>query len=136
MKKTLLPYEYAKLTGLIVVVSNDGDIELENDIGDIMSAPKGYIRTTELNFGMTYLPNGKSFISSEHAIHEVSQEKINEIIDAYYDREKTETGLFYCKCKDGTYIAVDNLTWDCWKEEFDSKEKAISWLLGDEVDEE
>lgn len=121
MKKTLLPYEYAKLTGLIVSVSDGGDIELENNIGDIMSAPKGYIRTTELNFGMTYLPNGKSFISSEHAIQEVSQEKINYIIGAYCDKQKPERGYFYCKCDDGGYVAIDNMAGECFTEGFKTK---------------
>ena len=47
------------------------------------------------------------------------------------DKYTIECGLFLqYPAENGKYIACDNLTQDCWVEEFDTLPEAMDWLLG------
>lgn len=70
---------------------------------------------------------GKSIIE-EINIYEITFDKLMELIKNNDNKEYVENLLYVTKYKD-YYIALDNVT-NCFNlEEFDTKRKAICWLL-------
>lgn len=43
------------------------------------------------------------------------------------DEELAPKGRFYC-FDNGVWVGCDNVTGDCWVEEFETKEAVIQWL--------
>ena len=59
--------------------------------------------------------------------------KIVHMILAHYNEDSKRYPLFigccgYFKNEDGTWSAWDNLTGDCWVEDFKTKKECIDWL--------
>lgn len=59
-------------------------------------------------------------------IKQIDKEFYKKILDDY-----SILGLYYFK-EGNVFIGVDNSTGDCWVEEFDSLEKCINWLNGED----
>ena len=62
---------------------------------------------------------------------EISAQTMLAIINLWsQDEELAPTGRFYC-FDNGVWVGCDNVTRDCWVEEFEHKEDAIRWLNED-----
>lgn len=62
-------------------------------------------------------------------IKKIKREEAMEILDKYYNNEETPKGLFWTIDFDnGIYIGIDNLTGECWTEEFQSYLELMEWL--------
>ncbi len=62
-------------------------------------------------------------------IYKVSIEEIGEYIEAWTERKEDDRNLLYAENKEKHYfVAVDNLTGNCWVEEFKTEKKALKWL--------
>lgn len=82
--------------------------------------------------------NEEEYFCDGKKINYVEEKVLKEYIDNWNNHKELPIydDLIYTKEED-KYIAVDNTSGDCWVEKFDSKEKAIKWLLGEfEIGEE
>lgn len=63
-------------------------------------------------------------------IFKVSREELNEYIDNWENKTGNyyNFDLLYCETEDGTYIAVDNYSGECYVEEFETEAQAVFWL--------
>ena len=69
-------------------------------------------------------------------IYKVSIEEIVNYIEAWTERKEDDRSLLYAEDKEKHYfIGVDNLTGNCWVEEFKTKKQCIKWLKGKEIEE-
>lgn len=67
-------------------------------------------------------------------IVEISSQELENYIKKWNENKdiKFEQNKIYCE-DNGTFIAVDNTTQNCWTEEFKTEKEAINWLANKEL---
>lgn len=61
----------------------------------------------------------------------VSIEELGNFVEGWcehYPGYKEKKVRIYARNEDGTYTAVDNMTGDCWVEDFECEDDAVAWL--------
>ena len=61
-------------------------------------------------------------------IYEIPYKNFSNLIDKWSKHEYIDHFLFYTKYKN-KYLTIDNESGQCYTEEFDSKDKALCWLI-------
>lgn len=72
-------------------------------------------------------------ITDNIKIYEISYKKFKSLIDKWSNHENIDRLLFLSKNKN-QYLVIDNEADECFVEEFDSKDKALCWLVRKEYD--
>jgi len=72
-------------------------------------------------------------VINEVNIYEISYKKFKNLVDKWSNHEKIGRLLFLSKNKN-KYFALDNEADECFVEEFNSRDKALCWLVRKEYD--
>lgn len=72
-------------------------------------------------------------ITDDIKIYEISYKKFKNLIDKWSNHGKVDRLLFLSK-NNNKYLALDNEANECFIEEFNSKDKALCWLVRKEYD--